>query len=292
MAQGKIRKRWNNAFEGSVSLGRHPETGKRWRVFLSGASKEEVKHKKAELLAQIAAGTWTPPARESFGAYLWRWLDESANTSRLQPSTVHGYRNVVRQASEDPLLGSIPLRKLTPAHLERYYTRKGKPVAEGGSGLSSNAARAHRRVIRAALSRARKHKLIGENTAALCDLPAAVEFEPQILESDHLRLFLAEAKRTSRFYPLYLVAATTGMRLSELLGARWSDLGKDGIYQVRQAFVRVPHVAMEKSFKGPKTKKSRRPSSWIRSFWRSWGKSTQSKNGRKPSSGTPTRIVG
>jgi integrase len=225
-------------------------------VFLSGRSKEEVQAKRIALLAQVQRGTYTPPAKESFGAYLWRWLGESSG--RYQPSTMHSHRNVVRQVNEDPI-GSIPLRSLMPANLEGYYARKRKPKVEGGGGLSPNAVRNHHRVIHAALERARKHKLIGENPASFCDLPAAVEFEPQIFESEHLRLFLGEAKRTSRFYPLYLVAATTGMRLSELLGARWSDLRPDGIYQVRQAFVRVPHVSVEASFKGPKTKQSRRP---------------------------------
>jgi integrase len=41
------------------------------------------------------------------------------------------------------------------------------------------------------------------------------------VDEEQVRLFLAEARRCSACYPLYLAAILTGMRQGELLGLRW-----------------------------------------------------------------------
>jgi integrase len=250
MAGPKIIQRGPQSFTVPVSLGLDPLTKKRRRVWLSGKTRAKVHADYVDLMAQLQRGPYVPFAKEPLGSYLKHWVE--LGDARWAPSTTYGYRKVVRRVDAAPL-GTIPLRDLTVEHLEAYYKAKIE------AGLSPNAIRNHHKVIRAALSRARKLRKIGDNPASLVELPAITPFEPTTFDPEQLRLFLGEAKRTSPFYPLYLMAVTTGLRLSELLGARWSDLGKDGVYQVRQAFVRVPKVSIGRAFKGPKSKKSRRP---------------------------------
>jgi len=43
-------------------------------------------------------------------------------------------------------------------------------------------------------------------------------------DEEQVRLFLVEAKRSSRFYPLYLTAVLTGMRQGELLALTWKTI--------------------------------------------------------------------
>jgi integrase len=43
-------------------------------------------------------------------------------------------------------------------------------------------------------------------------------------DEEQVRLFFAEARRSSRHYPLYLTAILTGMRRGELLALRWQDV--------------------------------------------------------------------
>jgi integrase len=70
-----------------------------------------------------------------------------------------------------------------------------------------------------------------------------------------LRRFLAEVKE-DRLYPLYLLAATTGMRRGELLGLRWVDLDLEKArLSVMQTLISVAYKAQ---FSEPKTKRSRR----------------------------------
>jgi integrase len=238
--------RWFNTW---VSCGKDPRTGRRRRVCLSGKSREEVRRKYDAFHAQLGRGIHKRPAKISFGAYLLDWLDVSEN--RWAPSTLYGNRKIVRRVCDAPL-GGIPLGDLTVDDLEAYYT------AEGRRGLSPNGLRAQHRVLRAALRRARKRGLIAGDPAFMVDLPKADPYDPPIYDSEQLRLFLGEAKRTSRYYLLYLVAATCGLRQSELLGARWQDLAPDGTFHVRQAFVRVPGAPPDRHFKAPKTARSRR----------------------------------
>jgi integrase len=60
-----------------------------------------------------------------------------------------------------------------------------------------------------------------------------------------------------RMYALFLTAATTGLRQSELLGACRPDLHADGTLLIRQALVRVPGKPW--AFKVPKSRAGNRP---------------------------------
>ena len=77
-----------------------------------------------------------------------------------------------------------------------------------------------------------------------------------VWDEEQVRLFLAEAKRSSIHYSPYLMALLTGMRQGELLGLRWQDI--DWAFErasVRQTLVRF---RKEVRFKEPKSQRSRR----------------------------------
>jgi integrase len=46
----------------------------------------------------------------------------------------------------------------------------------------------------------------------------------RVWDEEQVRMFIAEAKRSSQYYLLYLAAVLTGMRQGELLGLRWKDV--------------------------------------------------------------------
>jgi integrase len=73
----------------------------------------------------------------------------------------------------------------------------------------------------------------------------------RVLDEEQVRLFLAEARRSSPHYALYLAAIMTGMRQGELMGLRWRDvdlvLGVAAIQQTfyqmgKQQFFRSPRL--------------------------------------------------
>ena len=77
-----------------------------------------------------------------------------------------------------------------------------------------------------------------------------------VWDEEQLRLFLAEARRSSAHYCLYLTAIFTGMRQGELLGLRWSDI--DLVLRsasIQQTIYRLGSTIL---FKEPKTARGRR----------------------------------
>jgi len=78
----------------------------------------------------------------------------------------------------------------------------------------------------------------------------------RVWDEEQVRLFLAEAKRSSPYYRLYLAALLTGMRQGELLGLRWKDLGPTlHVASVQQTFYRLGRKQL---FKEPKSARARR----------------------------------
>jgi integrase len=246
----RIHRRGPHWYVAQVSSGQDPKTGRRRRITLSGKTSAEVRQKYEIVQAQRRLGMRRAPGKESFGAYLLGWV--KICEEQRAPSTAYGYRKVVNQVCEAPL-GTVRLCDLEVDHLEAYY------AALSSRGLSPNGIRAQHRVLRAALNRARKRGLVVGDPAFLADLPKAVPYEARIYDSEQMRLFLGEASRTSPHFLLYVVEVTCGWRQSELVGGRWQDLAPDGVFSVRQAFVRVPKVDPKKYFKAPKTTRSRRP---------------------------------
>jgi integrase len=61
------------------------------------------------------------------------------------------------------------------------------------------------------------------------DPPKGYRAEIKPLDDEQVRVLLATAKETQpRLYALYVLGVTTGMRQSELIGLRWSDLDMEG----------------------------------------------------------------
>ncbi len=88
------------------------------------------------------------------------------------------------------------------------------------------------------------------------DVPRPARTPPVLLTQEQVRVFL-EAVRDDRHFALYVTASTTGMRLGELLGLRWSDVdlaaGVLSVNQVDQTVHKRGAILSE-----TKTDKSRR----------------------------------
>ena len=78
----------------------------------------------------------------------------------------------------------------------------------------------------------------------------------RVWDEEQVRLFLAEARRSSVYYALYLTALTTGMRQGELMGLRWKNVDLAlGVASVQQTLYRLGRDVVAKE---PKSTSSRR----------------------------------
>lgn len=161
-----------------------------------------------------------------------------------------------------PELGTIPLLKLQPLHLQEYYSRalisgrKDKKTKTLGHGLSPTTVLQHHRVIRESLKHALRWQMVTRNVADAVEPPKKVKKEMQTLDEQQIRQLLLFLSSSYLYLPVFL-ATTTGMRMGEVLGLSWTDVDMDrGVIRVRQTLQqqRVGEVV----FREPKTQKSRR----------------------------------
>jgi integrase len=226
------------------------DAGKRHRRIVSGKTQAEVRQRLSTLRADMERGM-APVRTDTLAGFLTGWLEREKQ--RIRPSTWRG-RELHIRGYIIPAVGTVPLSKLTPAHVERMTAEL---VASGRSPRSA----AHARVtLRRALSDAVRDGIVHRNVAALARPPrvTARTIEPgrDYLDAPQLRRLLAVAAEY-RIGALVTVAATTGLRQGELLGLSWDDVDWDaGILTVRRTMARAWGGGFELS--APKTGRSRR----------------------------------
>ena len=146
------------------------------------------------------------------------------------------------------------LSQLTPAVLEEYYFTKLQ------SGLSGSTIRKHHSNIKMALKFAVKNGLTDQNAALLAELPSCNKFCGNFLNTEQFDLVLSKIKHTAIYTPVF-IAGTMGLRRSEVLGLRWSDIN----FEQRTMCIQHTVVKCVKNHKTtlifsdvPKTRSSRR----------------------------------
>ena len=254
--RGHIRKR-GSAYAVVVDIGRDPLTQKRRQKWHSGyRTRKQAEQALTEILSRLNQGTYVLPTKETLSEFLDAWL--KGTRSRVRESTWESYSRNVR-VHVKPQLGSAPLQQVTPADLNAFYARLLKSGRRDGKGLSPRTVRYIHTILRKALSDAVRWNKLTRNPADSADPPrpsASRATRPiQTWSADQLRAFL-EHVRDDRLYPLWLLAATTGMRRGELLGLHWSDIDLDnGRVTVQRS---LGSVAYRLTWSEPKTAKSRR----------------------------------
>jgi integrase len=244
--RGCIKKR-GKSWAVIVYLGRDGQGKRRYKWYTHPTRREAEAHL-GQLLVQAQGGWVLPPARLRFGEYLEQWLRDYAAGS-VSETTCWTYEVVIRRYLK-PVLGNIPLIRLTPQAIQRFFTEKLE------EGLSSTSVHKCYRVLREALGHSVRWGLLSRNPAEMVDPPRPRRREMRVWDEEQVRLFLAEARRSSPFYALYLTAILTGMRQGELLGLRWEDVDLAlGGASIRQTFYRIGGRQL---FKAPKSASSRR----------------------------------
>ncbi len=192
-------------------------TGKEQRSWHAAGSTREGAEELARTLAAEATERGDASKSLTFGAYLTeRWLP--MKQVELRPTTFDGYRRKVHLHIL-PVLGRVRIDQLNVAQIETLYERKLRPT-DGSRALSARsvlaAARHHpcrpcRRSPQRCRLPQRRHRRRGTEAAQ------PHPWNPRAWTEDQLNAFLRVAAG-HRLYPAFRLAATNGMRRSELLG--------------------------------------------------------------------------
>ena len=221
--RGHIFKRYENSYTIVLSLGTDPATGKRKQQWIGvKGTRKEAEKRLSELLHQLDTGVFFKPGKTKLAEYLEIWLRDYVRPN-VSPRTAEGYESIVRQHLI-PKLGNITLTQLKPEHIQRYYSELlSSGRCNGKGGLSARSVRYNHVTLHKALDNAVKWGLIARNPTGSVDLPQEKRKEIHIMNELEMNRFLGAAKSTP-YYALFYVALFTGMRRSELLALRWSDV--------------------------------------------------------------------
>lgn len=251
--KGYVRKQGNRYYV-VVETGPDPVTGKRRREGGGGfARKKEAEQALAKIIHQQLEGSYMQPSKQTVAEHMAEWL--AAIRATVAPKTWESYRQLMSWYVI-PRIGSVRLRNLTPADLNRLYDvllRAGR--TRGPGGLSRRTVRYVHAILHRALKDAVRWGKIARNVADLADPPKQRPVEKETWNLSQVRTFL-EATRDDRLHVAWLLMLATGMRRGEILGLRWQDVDLEGArLAVQQTLINIDY---EIRFSEPKTTRSRR----------------------------------
>ena len=225
--EGNIRKRKDGRWEGRYTAGYDEKTGKRLIKNVLGKTQAEVKEKLAKAVAEAETVDVRRADEYTLGTWLQTWYELYAKP-HLRFSTAEYYRHGI-ELHITPRIGDIPLKKLTGRDLQWLY----KDLQEHGRlreaqkgkqpGLSDSTIRGIHTMLRNALDRAVKERLIVRNPADDCIPPKIPKHEMKILPPEQIKSYLTAAEQRS-VLPMFYLELSTGLRRGELVALLWSDL--------------------------------------------------------------------
>jgi integrase len=229
---GKVREYWQ------YIVYVRDENGKPKPDWRSAPTKKAAEEARAERKADVRRGEAVQASKLTLAAYLWDWLEKHRVKNQLEPTTVEGYKIIIRTRIV-PALGGIPLQQLSEQHIEKLlYDLQIRGGAQG-KPLSARSVRHTLVLLNDALKQAKRLKLIARNPCAEIEPPKIESQQQPQWTPEEAKRFLALLDR-EYFGALYILTLTTGLRRSEVLGLRWQDVDLDeGMLHVRQKLTQV-----------------------------------------------------
>jgi integrase len=231
-------KRADKRFSRKLTIG-YTATGKQIQRSVYGSTASEANEKLHELKRQLSEGRLTEPSKITLEAYLRGWLADRKGSVR--ESTHHFYTYDVEHYLI-PRVGKYYLNRFTPAQAQAAIT-------EIATDCGPRVAQKARTRLVTALERAVAFNLVARNVARVTEVPKAPEREKGYWQPHEVEAFL-EFTSGRRWHNAYLVALGTGLRISEILGLRWGDVGEEELTVRNGVVIAQSHVVIGP----PKTK--------------------------------------
>jgi len=189
-------------------------------------TKAEAQQRLRQELDAADRGEFVEPSSITLKTYLEEvWLPSLAGED-LAAATVRLYRTHVDQRIV-PVLGRVPLQKLTTADVTRLMTHMATHKGVRGNLPSAQTRRQTLVVLHKALRAAMRDGLVRRNAAQGVTPPRVHRREMTTWTAEHLRAFL-DSTRNDRLYPLWRFMAQTGLRRGEALALQLEALDLDG----------------------------------------------------------------
>ncbi|MDP2211990.1 MAG: site-specific integrase [Candidatus Aquicultor sp.] len=226
--------------QGKIWYGVFPWQGRKKWIKLSH-NKKDSERMLAEIMRDVHAGTYQALEDIRFRDLVEKWIE--AKDARLKPSTMHGYRSIVKHLVG--YFGESPIDELRSGDIEDYVLEKVKE-----SELSNKTIGYHLGALKAIFKQAIIWGYLVDNPAQHIKRPRAEHKEISYLSPDELTRLLEACP--DNYYPFILTAAMTGMRWSEIIELRWMDLNP------KESTLSVTRTVYKGMTQTPKSKASQR----------------------------------
>jgi integrase len=208
--EGSIYRRKDGQWVGQYEVG-----GKRRYVY--GKTRKEVASKLTKAVTDGNEGLIFDSEHLTVAQYLDRWLDSIRDTVREHTWVRH---EINVRVHVKPALGRVRLGKLDPLRVQSFYRSK------LDEGLSAASVLKMHSTLSKSLKQAVRWRVVPLNVCMAVVLPCITKPEIQPLDAQQMKALLRAAQDTD-LYALWVLMATTGVRVGEALGLRWEDLDLD-----------------------------------------------------------------
>jgi len=177
-------------------------------------------------------------AEIGFYDYLLEWLESYKHA--IENITYAGYKDIITRYVNGQREAPIPLKELTPMHIQALYNR------HIDQGLSPNTVLKLHANVRKALQHAYQIDMLPTNPADKVMLPKKKRFTGGFYDERQIVQLLDVAKGEA-MYPAILLTAFYGLRRSEVLGLKWDAVDfANGVIHIRNTVVEYQRIVEEK----------------------------------------------
>jgi integrase len=220
--KGSVHRRANGHWTYRFDLPPDPLTGRRRFATKSGfATRREASRALREAITAAESGRRVTHAGRTVGEFLDEW--HAAIRPAIRATTWVNYRDYL-DAYVIPQIGDTKLRDLSPVRLNLLYghlLRAGR--VRGRGGLAPKTVQNVHRMLRRAFRDAVRWDYLPRNPVEQAEPPRSRRPSRTVWTPEELRAYL-EYVRGDRFYALWLLVATTGLRRGEIAGLRRDDI--------------------------------------------------------------------
>jgi integrase len=246
---GELIEKGNDRFQVKVYLGKD-DSGKRKFHCKTIKGKKEAEKYLRKILHQKDSGEIVDSRKVTIAEHMESWL-ETVVKHRVRQATYLDYKDRVRLYIT-PVIGNVKLSNLKPKMIQALYSDM------IGKGLSSRSVRYVHTILRNSLQQAVKWELLNKNPADLVsdELPNNKREEMKVLTKEQAASFL-ESTAYSPMKAFFCLLLCSGMRPSEALGLKWSDVDfENNRITINRTLTRYRKGGW--SLEEPKTSRSRR----------------------------------
>lgn len=213
---------------------------------------KNLQKRMADAKYEMEHGIYTDGKNMTFDRFFHTWMDEIKGTS-VKENTLSVYLEIYK-IHIAPQIGKMQVCNITKLVIQRLLNTMQK------NGLSANTQAKTKAILYSVFKEAMENRMISYNPCENITIRRD-KIERRVLSAEEQRMFL-DAISGSRYELLCLLGLSTGLRIGELTGLRWSDIHfEDKTLTVERTYVYLHDVKnhqMRDVFHSPKTKTSNR----------------------------------